>query len=134
MTTDERRSVVIDATNEVGRPTLFSMLIIIAAHIPIFSLQRHEGRIFQPMALSISTALVGSLIFSLTLVPLLAFWMLRKKVPHHDNGLVAFCKRIYSPILNWALESRKKVVIIGLASFALAGCFRAAPRGMGIAA
>ena len=120
MTTDERRSVVIDATNEVGRPTLFSMLIIIAAHIPIFALQRHEGRIFQPMALSISTALVGSLIFSLTLVPLLAFWTLRKKVPHHDNGLVAFCKRIYSPILNWALENRKKVVMIGLASFALA--------------
>ena len=120
MTTDERRSVIIDATNEVGRPTLFSMLIIIAAHIPIFALQRHEGRIFQPMALSISTALVGSLIFSLTLVPLLAFWMLRKKVPHHDNGLVAFCKRIYSPVLSWALENRKKVGVIGLASFALA--------------
>ncbi len=120
MSTDERRSVIIDATNEVGRPTLFSMLIIIAAHIPIFALQRHEGRIFQPMALSISTALVGSLIFSLTLVPLLAFWMLRKKVPHHDNRLVALCKRSYAPVLNWALENRKKVVAIGLASFALA--------------
>jgi len=63
MTESERREVIIDATNEVGRPTLFSMLIIIAAHIPIFALQRHEGRIFQPMALSVTTALVGSLIF-----------------------------------------------------------------------
>ena len=120
MSNEERRTVIADATNEVGRPTLFSMLIIIAAHIPIFALQRHEGRIFQPMALSITAALIGALIFSLTLVPLLAFWTLRKGVPHHDNGLVAFCKRVYSPVLNWALENRSKVVVIGLASFALA--------------
>ncbi len=120
MTNDERRTVIADAANEVGRPTLFSMLIIIAAHIPIFALQRHEGRIFQPMALSITTALIGSLIFSLTLVPLLAFWTLRKGVPHHDNRLVATSKRIYAPVLDWALENRKKVVAIGLASFALA--------------
>ena len=50
MNDKERRHVIATATNEVGRPTLFSMLIIIAAHIPIFALQRHEGRIFQPMA------------------------------------------------------------------------------------
>ncbi len=120
MTTDERRKVIADAANEVGRPTLFSMLIIIAAHIPIFALQRHEGRIFQPMALSVTTALVGSLIFSLTLVPLLAFWTLRKKVPHHDNWIVAFSKRVYTPVLEWALTHRMKVIAIGLATFALA--------------
>ena len=120
MTADERRTVIADAANEVGRPTLFSMLIIIAAHIPIFALQRHEGRIFQPMALSVTTALIGSLIFSLTLVPLLAFWLLRKKVPHHDNFIVATSKRIYTPVLEWALEHRRTVVMIGLATFALA--------------
>lgn len=120
MTTDQRRAVIAGAANEVGRPTLFSMLIIIAAHIPIFALQRHEGRIFQPMALSVTTALVGSLIFSLTLVPLLAFWLLRKKVPHHDNTIVATSKRIYVPVLSWALENRRKVVAIGAASFVLA--------------
>lgn len=120
MTTDQRRKVIAAAANEVGRPTLFSMLIIIAAHIPIFALQRHEGRIFQPMALSVTTALVGSLIFSLTLVPLLAFWLLRKKVPHHDNTIVATSKRIYEPVLSWALQNRRKVVAIGVASFVLA--------------
>ena len=120
MTPAERREVIVDAANEVGRPTLFSMLIIIAAHIPIFALQRHEGRIFQPMALSVSTALVGSLIFSLTLVPLLAYWMLRRKIPHGDNRLVGACKRFYHPILGWALENRRKVVIIALATFGLA--------------
>jgi len=119
MSDGERREVIIDAANEVGRPTLFSMLIIIAAHIPIFALQRHEGRIFQPMALSVTTALVGSLIFSLTLVPLLAYWMLRKKLPHGDNRVVATSKRLYAPVLAWALNRRRTVVAIALGVFAL---------------
>ncbi|MBC5764055.1 efflux RND transporter permease subunit [Ramlibacter albus] len=115
----ERKAVIVKAANEVGRPTLFSMLIIIAAHIPIFALQRHEGRIFQPMALSVSTALVGSLVFSLTLVPLLAYWMLRRKLPHHDNRVVATSKRLYEPVLEWALEKRRKVMAIALGAFAV---------------
>ncbi|MBA2965626.1 MULTISPECIES: efflux RND transporter permease subunit [Ramlibacter] len=113
----DRKATIIDAANEVGRPTLFSMLIIIAAHIPIFALQRHEGRIFQPMALSVTTALIGSLVFSLTLVPLLAFWMLRRKLPHGDNRLVAACKNLYEPLLDWALARRKLVMLIALATF-----------------
>ena len=120
MSESERREVIINATNEVGRPTLFSMLIIIAAHIPIFALERHEGRIFQPMALSVTTALVGALVFSLTLVPLLTYWMLRKKLPHGDNRVVASAKRIYKPILAWSLTHRSKVVAIALSLFAVA--------------
>ena len=117
---EERRAVITDAASEVGRPTLFSMLIIIAAHIPIFALQRHEGRIFQPMALSVTTALVGSLVFSLTLVPLLASWMLRRRLPHGDNRVVGGAKRLYAPVLDWALGHRRQVVAIALAAFALA--------------
>ncbi len=117
MNEKERRTLITNAASEVGRPTVFSMLIIIAAHIPIFALQRHEGRIFQPMALSVTTALIGSLIFSLTLVPLLAYWLLRKGVPHGDNGLVSWAKRVYEPVLHWALEKPAKVVKIAL------GCF-----------
>ena len=120
MSDKERQVVITDAANEVGRPTLFSMLIIIAAHIPIFALQRHEGRIFQPMALSVTTALIGSLIFSLTLVPLLAYWMLKTKLPHGDNQLVMVAKRIYTPILDWALLKQKKVMAIAFTMFVLA--------------
>src|SRR5205823_1515068 len=61
---ESARRTILDATEQVGRPTLFSMLIIIVAHIPIFTLQRHEGRIFAPMAYTVSSALVGSLVFS----------------------------------------------------------------------
>ncbi len=119
MKESERREVIKQATNEVGRPTLFSMLIIIAAHIPIFALQRHEGRIFEPMALSVTAALIGSLIFSLTLVPLVAYWVLRRGLPHGDNRVVATAKRLYLPVLDWALGHRRAVVAIALATFGL---------------
>ncbi|NMM81852.1 heavy metal resistance protein CzcA [Acidovorax sp. SRB_14] len=117
----DRRETIIDAANEVGRPTLFSMLIIIAAHIPIFALQRHEGRIFQPMALSVTAALIGALVFSLTLVPLLAYWMLKRKLPHGDNRVVRGAKNLYAPVLEWALVNRRKVMVIALVAFGLSG-------------
>lgn len=106
------------ATVEVGRPTFFSMLIIIAAHIPIFTLQRHEGRIFAPMAWTITSALVGSLLFSLTLVPLLCLLLLRKKIPHGENALVRGLKRAYVPSLRWALAHPVPVIGLALAGFA----------------
>ena len=112
-----RRQTILDAVSEVGRPTLFSMLIIIAAHIPIFTLQRHEGRIFSPMAWTVCSALIGSLIASLTLVPLACTYFLRK-VPDHDNRLVEWCKRWYSRVLAQSL--RYPVIVIGLALVALA--------------
>ena len=120
MNEKERKTLITEAANEVGRPTLFSMLIIIAAHIPIFALQRHEGRIFQPMALSVTAALIGALVFSLTLVPLLAYWMLRKGLPHEDNRLVKSLKNLYAPALDWALAHRRKVVVIAVSCFVLA--------------
>jgi cobalt-zinc-cadmium resistance protein CzcA len=114
-----RLQAVLDATVEVGRPTLFSMIIIIAAHLPIFTLQRHEGRIFSPMAWSVTSALVGSLALSLSLVPLLTLLLLKKNLPHHDNWLVRACKRAYEPALRWALARPRAVM--GIAGVALAG-------------
>ena len=104
LSTSQLKSTVLDATAQVGRPTLFSMLIIILAHLPIFTLQRHEGRIFAPMAYTVVSALVGSLLFSLTLVPLLCFFLLRRNLPEKDNRLVSLCKRIYQPVLSSALD------------------------------
>jgi cobalt-zinc-cadmium resistance protein CzcA len=113
-----RLQKILDAAVEVGRPTLFSMLIIIAANIPIFTLQRHEGRIFSPMAWSVTSALVGSLILSLTLVPLLCLALLRKNLPHEENALVRACKRVYEPVLAWAIGNKKMVVAIAVAALA----------------
>jgi len=121
-----RKNVILEAAVEVGRPTLFSMLIIIAAHIPIFTLQRHEGRIFAPMAYSVVFALIGALVLSLTLVPLLAAAMLQKKLPEEDNRLVRAAKRFYAPALEKAL-GRPRVVLVA-AVIALAGSLALVPR------
>ena len=120
-----RLSTVLKATVEVGRPTLFSMIIIIAAHIPIFTLQRHEGRIFAPMAYSVTSALITSLIISLTLVPLLCLWMLRRNIAHGENPLMRVLKGWYGPILKWALEKRR--LVLAIAGIALAASLVAAP-------
>ncbi len=117
---------ILDATVEVGRPTLFSMLIIIAAHIPIFTLQRHEGRIFAPMAWSVTSALVGSLVLSLTLVPLACYWLLRRNLPEKENALVLAAKALYKPVLAWVIVHPKWVV--GAAVAALAASLAVVPR------
>src|SRR2546428_300539 len=79
------RDAILDATVAVGRPTFFAMLIIIVANVPIFTLQRQEGRIFAPMAWTVTSALVGSLLLSLTLVPLLCYALLRSPLPREEN-------------------------------------------------
>ena len=114
------REVILRAAAEVGRPTFFSMLIIIAAHLPIFTLQRHEGRIFAPMAWTVTSALVGSLLCSLTIVPLLCFFLFRQKLPHEDNLLVRCAKQVYQPCLAWALSHGKIVLGSALASLLVA--------------
>ena len=126
LTEDKRKHIILHAATEVGRPTLFSMLIIIAAHIPIFTLTRHEGRIFAPMAYSVVSALVGALILSLTLVPLLCAVMLKRNLPEKENFLVHAAKRVYEPALHWALVRKKTV--LGVAIAALAGSLALVPR------
>src|SRR5881296_3251010 len=111
---DHRRvpkAIVLDAAVEVGRPTLFSMLVIIMAHLPIFALQRQEGRIFAPMAYTVVSALVGSLLFSLTLVPLLSLYLLGRTRAREDNSIVRICKQVYQPVLRFALERRAAVLV-----------------------
>ena len=112
------KATILDATTEVARPTMFSMLVIIIAHLPIFTLQRHEGRIFAPMAFTVVSALIGSLLFSFTLVPLLSLWLLGRGVKEGDNLLVRVCKRLYRPVLRLAIERRVVVLLIAVSLLA----------------
>ncbi|MFM8152289.1 MAG: efflux RND transporter permease subunit, partial [Polynucleobacter victoriensis] len=91
----ERKRAIFKAASEVGRPTLFSIIIIIAAHIPIFTLERHEGKIFAPMAYTVTSALIGSLIVSLTVIPMLCHLFLKKDISHEDTSLIHWCKQKY---------------------------------------
>jgi heavy metal efflux system protein len=114
------RSLILDATVQVGRPTLFSMLIIIIANVPIFTLQRHEGRIFAPMAYTVSSALIGSLLFSLTLVPLLCFYLLGRSVTHEHNAPVEFLRRVYRRVLHGVIDRPVSVMTCTLIAFVAA--------------
>jgi cobalt-zinc-cadmium resistance protein CzcA len=120
------RQAILDATAQVGRPTLFSMLIIIVAHLPIFTLQRHEGRIFAPMAYTVTSALVGSLVFSLTLVPLLCFFLLGHGVEHERNRLVDILTKLYRRLLAHAL--RRPALVVGSAVAALLAALTLVPK------
>jgi cobalt-zinc-cadmium resistance protein CzcA len=110
--------VVRSAVHEVARPTLFSLGIIIVAYLPIFTLQRVEGRIFSPMANTVASALVGALLFSLTLVPVLSVLALRKE-KERTSPLVTAVERAYAPLLAWAMAHRRTV--LAAAALALAG-------------
>jgi cobalt-zinc-cadmium resistance protein CzcA len=108
-----------EAVMEIGRPTVFSIIIIIVAHLPIFAMQRHEGKIFAPMAYSVVAALITSLVLSFTLVPFLSKIAFRNHVPHEETRLMHWFMNIYEPALKWALAHARKVLAIALAALAI---------------
>lgn len=104
--------VVRDAAVEVRKPTLFGELIIAIVYLPILALEGVEGKLFRPMALTVIFALMGSMILSMTLMPVLASFTLKRGSKNQDNRLVGFLKRLYRPMLGWALGSRKLVLAV----------------------
>lgn len=113
-----RTRTIQEAVLEIGRPTVFSMVIIIVAHLPIFTMQRHEGKIFAPMAYSVVAALITSLILSLTLVPFLSNIAFRKRVPHEETSLMHWCMDRYEPALKWVLARSRRVLAGALLALA----------------
>jgi heavy metal efflux system protein len=102
---DEVPEVVAGAAKQVVRPILFSMSIIVAAMLPIFTLERVEGRIFRPMALTYAFALGGALLFTLTAVPALTALLLRNaKVQESEPGFLLYLRARYLSALRWALR------------------------------
>jgi cobalt-zinc-cadmium resistance protein CzcA len=115
-----------EATAAVVRPTVFALLIIIAAYLPIFLLQRVEGRIFAPMANTVVSALAGALFFSVTLVPVLAALVWRKPPTHGESPVLRWAARVYEPTLGWCL--RRPLLVLGLAAAAALAAVAVLPR------
>jgi len=101
--------LILEAAREVINPIAFAIIIIIVVFLPLFSLTGLEGKLFKPMALTITFAMAGSLLLSMTLVPVLAALILKPK-EEKDTFVVRWAKKAYLPLLDWALE-RKKLVI-----------------------
>ncbi|MBZ0093231.1 MAG: CusA/CzcA family heavy metal efflux RND transporter, partial [Sulfuricellaceae bacterium] len=114
--------VILEAAREVINPTAFAILIIIVVFLPLFSLTGLEGKLFKPMALTITFAMVGSLVLTMTLVPVMSALILKPK-EEKDTFIVRWAKKLYLPLLDWALENKKKVfsgaLVLLVASVAL---------------
>jgi heavy metal efflux system protein len=108
-------SLIISAVNEVGKPVIFGILIIILVFLPLLTLEGMEGKMFKPLAYTIMIALLISLILSLTLSPVLCSLMLRSG-SEQDPWVVRSAKRLYAPALTWALAHRNTVMIAAVGS------------------
>lgn len=106
-------SVIVEAVSEMGRPIIFSKVILLTAFIPLYTLQRVEGRIFRPMALTLTFALVAGTLYAIVVVPALASFAVRKKIAAHESWIVRWLLRVYRPALGFALRSR--MVVFGVA-------------------
>jgi len=112
-----QRHLLAEVAERMGRPIVFSKLIIITAFLPIFTFQRVEKRIFSPMAFTLSFALLGSLVLSLTLVPVLASMWLRGQRVEQRTPAARWLERVYRPCLEWVLDRPR--ITLGIAAAAL---------------
>lgn len=103
------RQTLLITASEMGRPILFAKAIIITAFLPIFTFQRVEAKIFSPMAYTLSFALLGSLVLSLTLIPVLLNYTLGPRLAERHNPLVQWMERRYQRLLEWVLRHPGKV-------------------------
>jgi cobalt-zinc-cadmium resistance protein CzcA len=113
------RQSLLTTASELSSPIVFSQVIIITAFLPIFTFQRVEGKIFSPMAYTISFSMLGSLIISLTLIPVLLSYILGPKLVESHNPLVHWMEGNYKRFLDWVLLNFKKLFVGALLALTL---------------
>ncbi|MFH1812634.1 MAG: CusA/CzcA family heavy metal efflux RND transporter [Pseudomonadota bacterium] len=114
--------LIVRSAVDVGRPTFYAMLIIIAALLPVFTLQSVEGRIFRPLALTYAFALTGALVFALTIVPALCAFLFR---PEHatlsEPRWIERMREVYRSLLERTMQRRKTSLLLALGLLLAAG-------------
>jgi cobalt-zinc-cadmium resistance protein CzcA len=116
--TDRLRLILISAL-QVDRAIFFSTAIIVAAFIPLFTMQGVEGQIFSPMARTYAYALIGALLATFTITPCLASLLLPEQVREVETIVVRAIRRVYTPVLRWSLGNRKTTIAIGIVFLAV---------------
>ncbi len=109
--------VIREAAHEVQRPVFYAIAIIVTAYLPIFTLQRVEGRLFKPMAWTVAFALLGALLFSMLVAPVLASFLLSGPMREWRNPVMIFLTERYRKAVRWAIGHRR--VILGIAFLGL---------------
>lgn len=116
-----RLQIIRDAAVEVRKPTMFGELIIMIVYLPILTLEGVEGKLFRPMALTVIMALAGSMVLSLTLMPVLASLFLPKNIQEKEPLLIRVLKWLYAPVLRFTMHH--KAFVIGSALLLLVSVF-----------
>ncbi len=115
-----RLEIIRDAAIEVRKPTMFGELIIMIVYLPILTLEGVEGKLFRPMALTVIFALAGSMILSLTLMPVLASIFLPRRVEEREPLLIRGLKRLYAPVLRFTMHHKVAVIVFALSLLVVA--------------
>ncbi|HEX5133767.1 MAG TPA: efflux RND transporter permease subunit, partial [Thermoanaerobaculia bacterium] len=110
--------IVRKASKQIGRPIFFSMVIILLAFLPVFALTGEEGKLFHPLAFTKTFAMIGATLLSVTLVPVLATFLIRGRLHREeDNPVMRVTRRLYEPLLAAALRRKKTTLVIAVALF-----------------
>ena len=107
------------AAHEVQRPVFYAITIIITAYLPIFTLQRVEGRLFRPMAWTVAFALLGAVIFSMTIAPVLATFLFRKGAKDWHNPVLVWLTERYRRALSWSVDHRWGMITVAVAALCI---------------
>jgi heavy metal efflux system protein len=105
-----------EAAHEVQRPVFYSIAIIITAYLPIFTLQRVEGRLFKPMAWTVAFALLGALLFSMLIAPVLSSFLFGRSVREWHNPVMIAITKGYRVTVGWAIQARWVTVAVAAAA------------------
>jgi len=115
-----RLALFTGAATEVARPILFGVLIIVAVYLPIFTLEGLEGKMFRPMAITVCSAILGSLLLSLTVVPVASSYLLKVAQAHHDERWFVWLRAKYLHDLQWAMNHPGRTMALALVAVSLA--------------
>jgi heavy metal efflux system protein len=113
------RDVIFAAASEVNRPIVYAIAVIIAGFLPIYALTGPSGKLFRPMADTTIYALLGSLILTLTVIPVLCAWILRKGVKERTNRAFEWIRDRYASSLDWCLKHQRATLVGSIVLFAL---------------
>jgi heavy metal efflux system protein len=113
---ESKSTIILTAAKEVCRPIIFSIAIVIIVFLPIFTLQGIEGKMFSPMAFTISFALLGAIISALVMAPVLSLFLLKKEF-HKELKVMHLLRSWYRPLLDMTVQRKKLVLIIALCIF-----------------
>jgi cobalt-zinc-cadmium resistance protein CzcA len=111
---------IVEACAEVGRPIIFGVGIIMIVYLPILTLEGLEGKLFRPMAITVAFALLGSLLLTFTVTPVLTSLLLRGKLSEKENFFIRKVKELYEPALNWCFQNRSVVLLVSAIAVVIA--------------